>query len=99
MILSRQPAERIRSFFAKYQDRILYGTDFAPHVPVQEDEHELLEYVRWDIDTYRKEFRYFAGSGTVAIWGREVDCLALPRVVLEKIYHRNALRLIPGLAE
>ena len=29
--------------------------------------------------------------------GKTVRCLGLPREVLEKLYHRNAERLIPGL--
>ena len=46
---------------------------------------------------YRKDFQYYAGSGTVEMAGREVECLELPRPVLEKFYSGNARRIIPGL--
>jgi len=39
----------------------------------------------------------YAGQGTRAKGGRAVECLGLPRPLLEKFYHRNAQRLMPGL--
>jgi hypothetical protein len=29
--------------------------------------------------------------------GKTVRCLSLPREVLEKLYHQNAERIVPGL--
>ena len=39
----------------------------------------------------------YAGQGTRAKGGRAVECLGLPRPLLEKFYHRNPQRLMPGL--
>ena len=49
--------------------------------------------------TYRAEYRYYAGEGSSRAGGKEVQCLALPREVLETFYHKNAQRLMPALAE
>ena len=40
-----------------------------------------------------------SGKGTRNLGGREVECLDLPRPVLEKFYHGNAQRLMPGLKD
>jgi hypothetical protein len=47
---------------------------------------------------YRDEFDYYAGQGRRRFGGRDLECLGLARAVLEKFYHRNAQRLMPGIA-
>lgn len=97
--LSRQPAEKVRAFFVKYQDRVLYASDIEIEVPeggTYSDE-EAARIVAGVGKHYRMAWRYYAGEGTVAVKGKEVECLNLPREVVEKFYYRNAVRLIPGL--
>lgn len=94
--LGRQPYTA-RRFFIRYQDRILFGTDggfglkadgdgwtperlFRSYVEFLETDNEYLEYPLADI----------ARQGRWRIYG-----LDLPAEVLEKIYVRNAERLIP----
>jgi predicted TIM-barrel fold metal-dependent hydrolase len=82
--LGRQPYAS-RRFFIKYQDRIMFGTDTTPRR-----------------DAYRIYYRFFETDdeyfdcreshhlqGFWMIYG-----IHLPREVLEKIYHRNAERLL-----
>jgi hypothetical protein len=45
----------------------------------------------------RRDFTYYAGDGEMEYGSRTVRCLSLPREVLEKLYHQNAERIIPGL--
>ena len=98
--LTYQPAEKVRAFFTKYQDRILYGVDrtWMPHsseTPPTDDERE--RFVR-DLEAqYRLDYAYYAGTGIVDYRGREVQALGLAADVLAKFYHRNAQRVIPGL--
>jgi predicted TIM-barrel fold metal-dependent hydrolase len=98
--LAFQPASKVRRFFLKYQDRILYGVDFSygsrTGEPSSEEQH--LSFTRRAEARYRQEYQYYAGSGTVRFNDRECECLALPRSVLEKFYHQNAQTLMPALA-
>lgn len=96
--LTRQPAEKVRAFFLKYQDRILYGVDrsWRPHrtpdvTPTDEQRASFVDALEAQ---YRRDWAYYAGSGLVQYGDAEVEALALPREVLEKLYFRNAERLI-----
>ncbi len=94
--LTRHPSERVRAFFLKYQDRILYGLDsswkpFLASRPAGEPQR-LGHLNRLELQ-YRADYSYYAGSGEITYNNRQVQALALPRAVLEKFYHRNAQRL------
>lgn len=98
--LTYQPSPAVRDFFLRYQDRILYGVDrtwmpYARETPPTDEERAT--FVR-DLEAqYRLDWAYYAGTGTVDYRGREVEALALPTEVLQKFYHGNAQRLLPGL--
>ena len=85
--LGRQP-NTARRFFLKYQDRILFGTD-GPW-----PEQRLRYYWRF-LETDDEYFPYSEKTpqpqGLWFIYG-----LNLPDNVLEKIYFKNALKLIPS---
>ncbi len=87
-----QPREKVRAFILKYQDRILYGTDleFHPGDDVQSVDK------KWET-RYAIDWRYFATEDTFKFEGRKVEGLNLPRPVLKKLYHDNAVRWIPGI--
>lgn len=82
--LGRQP-KNAKSFFIKYQDRILFGKDswkpeeFPTYFRVLESDDEYFPY-------YKKYHAFWAMYG-----------LDLPDDVLKKVYYQNALNLIPGL--
>jgi uncharacterized protein len=81
--LGRQP-RRAHKFFLDYQDRILFGTDSEP------EEAMYANYFRW-LETADEYFPYwgYPGQGRWEIYGLE-----LPDSVLEKVYSRNATRLL-----
>ena len=97
--LSRQPREKVREFFIKYQDRILYGVDLVirPDAAEKMSEEEIENLVSGIEAGYRADWDYYAGSGPMKFFGREVEGLNLPAEVLEKFYFRNARRIIPRL--
>lgn len=97
--LSRQPAEKVRAFFVNYQDRVLYGSDLEIDLPEdgRYSEAETARIVAGAEKHYRMTWQYYTGEGTVTMKGKEVECLNLPRAVVEKFYYGNAKRLIPGL--
>ena len=92
--LTMQPRDKVRAFILKYQDRILYGTDlsFGP-----ETRHtDAATALAWE-DEYRLDWRYFATGDTFDYRGQKAEGLNLPRSVLKKLYHDNAVRWIPGI--
>jgi predicted TIM-barrel fold metal-dependent hydrolase len=98
--LTRQPTDKVRAFLIKYQDRVLYGLDQSRRAdPKRENSaDERRAFARSLEETYRRDFRYYAGEGEMEYRGKKVQSLALPRAVLEKFYYRNAERIVPGLA-
>ena len=80
--LGREP-RRAREFFIKYQDRIMFGTDFTA------EEEMYRNHFRW-LETNDEYFDYFGYpcQGRWKIYG-----MGLPDAVLEKIYHLNAEKL------
>jgi len=97
--LTRQPADKVRAFLIRYQDRVLYGLDQtrAPDASRKDSAEERAAFAKELEDQYRRDFRYYAGEGEMEFRGKTVRCLALPREVVEKLFHGNAERIIPGL--
>ena len=86
--LGRQPYTT-REFFLKYQDRILFGTD-GPW-----PEQRLSYYWRF-LETRDEYFPYSEKDPPPqGLW--QIYGIDLPDPVLEKIYFRNALRVMPSL--
>ncbi|MBV7536721.1 amidohydrolase [Duganella sp. sic0402] len=89
---SQRDRERVRAFFIKYQDRLMYGSDLA-----QSAEQSDADFVT-DMDTvWRRDWRYFvtADSFVVPELDKPVRGLALPRKVVDKLYRNNAEKAFP----
>jgi predicted TIM-barrel fold metal-dependent hydrolase len=94
--LTRHPSEKVRALFLKHPDRILYGIDagWKPYrLPAPPSEAQRQGYINRLRLQYRADYDYYAGSGETTYNNRRVEALNLPRSVLEKFYHRNAMRL------
>ncbi len=85
--LGRQPFAS-RRFFIKYQDRILFGTDTTP----KKDAFRI--YYRF-LETDDEYFDCSASHHLQGFWN--IYGLSLPAEVLEKIYYKNAERVLFGL--
>jgi predicted TIM-barrel fold metal-dependent hydrolase len=85
--LGRQPYTA-RSFFLKYADRILFGTDLLPDVEMYRLYYRFLETA----DEYFEYPSHASRQGRWNIYG-----IYLPDDVLRKIYRENALKLLPRL--
>lgn len=79
--------EKVRNFFIKYQDRVLYGTDLTLNPG-----DDAAEFKASAHDTWTRDWRYLATDETqrVEIIKADVKGLALPREVIDKIYFANA---------
>ncbi|MFZ5881720.1 MAG: amidohydrolase family protein [Chloroflexota bacterium] len=83
--LGRQPYTA-RKFFLRYQDRILFGSDMGPDLEAYRLYYRFLE-------TDDEYFNY--NTGPVPQQGRWYVCgLHLPDEVLEKVYRKNAQKVL-----
>jgi predicted TIM-barrel fold metal-dependent hydrolase len=82
--------EKVRSFFIKYQDRLMYATDLTQNPADKKAEFTRDAQAFWETD-----WRYLATTQTqhVADLHSDIKGLALPRAVIDKIYYRNAKRV------
>lgn len=98
----RHPAERVRKFFTKHADRIVFATDLGVS-----DEYLMLGSNGADVPQmkdvlpfYEAHFHYLEGdqrqiahpSPIQGSW--RVDAIALPDAILDKLYRGNAERLL-----
>lgn len=93
--LGRQPYTS-REFFMKYQDRILFGTDMPVDIPESADMYR--SYFRF-LETYDESFYAPDYDGRFERSRWPICGIGLPDDVLEKIYYKNALKIIPGLKQ
>lgn len=102
--IGRHPVEKLRAFFTEFQDRILYGSDLGvgpepeplflgssgASDPTAEEEKLFFSATHRFFETADTNFAHptpIQGSWTI-------NGVNLPRPVLEKIYAKNAMRLL-----
>ena len=100
--IGRHPAEEVRAFFLKHQDRVIFGTDLVIGWDVFDDrvQKDMAEFkhfynIHWRFFETDEQQTEYPGYPVQGRW--KVDAINLPGEVLEKLYFRNAQRLIPGL--
>jgi len=83
--LGRQPYTA-RRFFIRYQDRILFGSDFGPHLEAYRLYYRFLEtddeYFNYNVSEVPSQGRWYAYG------------IYLPDEVLRKVYYENAQRIL-----
>lgn len=87
-----QQRHKVLAFLTKYQDRILYATDLVV-MPKDDTEKALAEWNK----TYERDWKFFATDQKVEYMGHSYQGLALPKPVLRKIFHDNAVHWLPGV--
>jgi hypothetical protein len=96
--LARQPADKVRRFFERYPDRILFGTDVVMRRNLSEmpdeERQRLLDALR---ATYRTHFAYFETTGEVDIRGHSAQGIGLSQGILDQFYRTTAQQWYPGL--
>ena len=89
--LGRTP-EKTREFFIRHQDRILFGTDMPASVEMYRSYFRFLE--TFDEGLIPPDY-----DGSFDRYRWKITGIGLPKDVLKKIYHQNALKIIPKLKE
>jgi predicted TIM-barrel fold metal-dependent hydrolase len=97
-VQSNANPNKVRAFFVKYQDRILYGTDLtdSPPDPAARAQNppSTNDFAREAGRVWRADWRYLATSHAQRVEAINADAvgLNLPRAVIDKIYWQNAQR-------
>lgn len=88
---SSRDREKVRQFFIKYQDRLLYGTDAVQDPDAEPDEFKKEIHQKWLSD-----WKYFNTDSTMSVsdLDNSFQGLALPAKVIDKFYHINAEKLV-----
>lgn len=87
-----QNSEKVRNFIIKYQDRLLYGTDF-----VITDKFDARKRKEWLDEEWHNDWKYFSTDETMSAPAvpKPFKSLKLNHEVLKKIYYENALKWYP----
>lgn len=99
MYQSARDYEKVRAFFIKYQDRLLYATDLTANPsegPAQNPDIRGESFAKEAEEYWKSDWRYLATSESqdVATLKANIKGLALPRAVIDKIYYGNAKRIL-----
>lgn len=93
-LLAQKDRGKVRNFFLKYQDRLIYGTDFIVDgtAPTVMSAHVL--------EVRLSHWKFFTTDEMMNVPSSvdgEFQGLKLPSEVVDKIYYQNAERWFPGI--
>lgn len=93
--LAGQDASKVRAFMTKYQDRILFGSDYGNYAEQNTlTETDLrTELANLEAD-YTRLWNYLSGTDSAEIRHQKSEGLALKKSILQKIYYENAAKLL-----
>lgn len=96
--LALQDTAKVREFFIKYQDRILFGADMGTWGRASEKSpEERSRQIAGIANAYQEHFRYLENEGPMTIRGSDVSGLGLPAEILQKVYTLNAHHWFRGI--
>lgn len=93
---SKQDYQKVRQFFIKYSERLLYATDLT-QMQSQTEEVTKTEM----INVWRSDWQYLALGETMssAFVEGSFKGLHLPKNVIDNLYYNNAIKQFPSLAD
>lgn len=87
-----QDSKKVKAFFEKYQDRIIFGTDYGTSSPKEGKTDNELKVEEQNLDeSYLRLWTYVATKDSVAERGQKNIGLGLPVAILNKFYYQNAV--------
>jgi predicted TIM-barrel fold metal-dependent hydrolase len=88
---TRGDREQVRQFLSRYQDRVLYATDFSLRDGEPAAAARSLQII------HDRDWAFFSGEDSMQYAGQPTRGLALSEGILRKLFRENALRWLPGL--
>jgi predicted TIM-barrel fold metal-dependent hydrolase len=92
--LAKKDWQKVHDFFIKYQDRLIYGTD-----RITDGSKSPAETGKFIHEAWQRDWNFFATGDTLHSSSFEGNFkgLQLPKLVIEKIYRKNAENWLKGL--
>jgi predicted TIM-barrel fold metal-dependent hydrolase len=88
--LARQDKKKVRGFFDKYQDRIMFGTDYGNSRPEGEMSTEELDEEKADLDaSYENLWQYLTSADSLVVRRQSTVGLELSPEIIQKVYYQN----------
>lgn len=88
---ARGDRDQAREFLTRYQDRVLYATDFSLRDASPEAGAKAL------LTRHEQDWTFFSSDDAMEYEGRPTKGLALPDAILRKLFRENARRWLPGI--
>lgn len=96
--LALQDAEKVRAFFLKYPDRVLFGADMGTWgLASAKSADQLAGTMEYIARAYDEHFSYLERNEMTTVQERQALGIGLPEPVLDQLYRANARRWYPGL--
>lgn len=93
--LANQDSKKVRAFFEKYQDKILFGSDYGNSAPENMMSPDELKEEEMNLDeSYNQLWRYLSSSDSLVIRGQKTQGLQLSKEILHKIYYKNTVAFL-----
>lgn len=93
--LARQDSKLVKSFFMRYQDRILFGSDYGNNSSQSSKTEEALVAEKKNLNSnYSMLWAYLNSSDSLLVNNFPTKGLDLSEEVLQKVYYHNAARLL-----
>ncbi|KAA5544976.1 amidohydrolase family protein [Adhaeribacter rhizoryzae] len=88
--------QKVHDFFIKYQDRLIYATDF-----IAQDNQNPAEVKENAHNIWLRHWRFFTTDEQMQVpkVTGAFKGMQLPRTVVDKIYRQNALKWLPGVGK
>ncbi|WP_420322570.1 amidohydrolase family protein [Flagellimonas sp.] len=93
--LAGQDSKKVRTFFEKYQDRIMFGTDYGNGRSQDSLTDDELQNERNELEKdYNEKWRYLSSTDSLEIRNQKTIGLGLSKAVLQKVYYQNMANLL-----
>ena len=93
--LAKQDSEKVRAFFEKYQDRIMFGSDYGNSTPEDVMTDSELYEEKMDLDTnYDRLWKYLSSTDSLVVRRQKTMGLGLPAGILHKVYFQNTANFL-----
>ena len=93
--LASQDSKKVAAFFEKYQDRLMFGSDYGNSRMEDEMTEEQLKNEEESLNVrYENLWKYLSSSDSMELRRQKTKGLGLSTQILNKVYHQNITDLL-----